>query len=147
HVHLNHRCDQCLLAALVALEDARLETALAVLRDPQHQLAHPRLEGSRLVTVTPPAPLSAALVSIGADELIELTLDGFLDQPLHHGPQQVLGGSGPALSATRGKISVREKGHRRSPGLLRARTRCERGVNQKIYGGLSPFASRPLPPL
>src|SRR5690606_22417928 len=126
-----HRSNQRLLTTLVALEDARLKAALAVLRYSQLQLAHSRLEGPWLMTVAPSAPLAAALEAGCTNELVELRLDRLLHEPLHHRPQQVLGCFGPVLSSDLWAISVREKGHRRSPGLWRAPTRCQRVLTRR----------------
>src|SRR5690606_40696508 len=69
------RSSDLFLAALVSLEEARLEVALAVLRHPQLEGAQPGLERAPLPTISPPPPRRRALPGASAQETLELPLE------------------------------------------------------------------------
>src|SRR5690606_16600094 len=148
-VHLHQGEHERFLAALVSLEEARLEAALAVLRHPQLEGAQPGLERAPLPTISPPPPRRRALPGASAQETLELPLEGLLHHRLEH-PAQDLIGRAPhprTLMGSGSKGSLGGEGHRLSPGSWRAATRRVNGVSaQKRYGGLSSSSNLPAPP-
>jgi hypothetical protein len=88
-IHLHQGQNKGFFAALVALEQLRLKLAIAVLGNHQLKLAHPRLQGARLVAVAPTAPLAVALVRLGAQETGHLGFQNLLHRALNQLPKKV----------------------------------------------------------
>src|ERR1035437_1575528 len=90
HIHLQHRQNQGLLAALVALEQLGLKLPVAVLRNRQLQLAHPRLQRPRLVPVAPASPIPGALVAASAKKTRHLRFQNLLHRALYQPAKKIL---------------------------------------------------------
>lgn len=88
-VHLHQGEHPRLLAALISLEEARLEASLAVLRDPQIDGADSGVQSPPLVPVPPAATRVAPLEAAGAGKGAEPLLERCLEHLLHHCPHQV----------------------------------------------------------
>src|ERR1035438_4694303 len=90
HIHLQHRQNQGLLAALVTLEQLGLKLPVAVLRNRQLQLAHPRLQRPRLVPVAPATPIPGALVAASAKKTRHLRFQNLLHCALYQPAKKIL---------------------------------------------------------
>src|SRR5690606_21526308 len=115
-VHLHQRQDQRLLAALVPIEELRLEGALAVHRHQQGKRAHARLELPGSVTVPIPAALRGAFKRVG----VQVERDLLLQQPLQrrlHDLAQEIGLIHQRLTQARRQSTILQLSHRSTPFL------------------------------
>ena len=85
---LDHR-DQRLLGRLARLEKRREVRSLAQLGDPQLQRAEARIQITLAISVAVIKPVSAALVTAGADQTFDIGLHQNLQHRLGHGAQKI----------------------------------------------------------
>src|SRR5215467_10638836 len=85
---LDHR-DQRLLGSLARLEKRREVRSLAQLGNPQLQRAQARVQTTLAISVAVIEPVSAALVTAGADQAFDIGLHQNLQHRLGHGSQKI----------------------------------------------------------
>jgi hypothetical protein len=103
----DHR-DQRLLGSLARLEERREVRSLAQLGNSQLQRAEARVETTLAISVAVIEPVSAALVTAGADQAFDISLHQNLQHRLRHGSQKI------AIAALLQQVNQRHSvvGHR-----------------------------------
>jgi hypothetical protein len=85
---LDHR-DQCLLGGLARLKKGREVRSLEQLGDPQLQRPEARIQTTLAISVAVIAPVSATLMTTGADQAFDIGLHQNLQHRLGHGSQKI----------------------------------------------------------
>ena len=116
-IHLKHRQHKRLLAALVTLEQLRLELPFPILRNKQIKLAHTRLKNPWLVSVTPAPALRITLIRPGAKEAAHLRFQYLLNHSLNNTAKKVRT-TGRSLPPVQNLNTLSIASHRFNPPLV-----------------------------
>jgi hypothetical protein len=117
HIHLRQGGDERPLGALVALEQLGGEAAVAILRNPELQLADAGNQRAPVRAGAVAKPLDRALALLGAQRLGHLRFQHLLHDGPNHLPQPIRimqqklfdgGAGGPTLSLGHGGVPSRE---------------------------------------